>query len=332
MSLSSETTTTTTTATTTIASSKTSLLQEAWSRSLYQPWREMDSRPRKNTRSRFVKLGYMISQGDLRDPDAQAKLQVLSEAIETLHLGSLIIDDIEDGSLERREGPSLHRTLGMPVALNLGNFLYFESFQKIREGPFSEFQKINFYELMIETFLRAHRGQALDLSVQVDLLPREQVGFVARESLRLKSGALMSLALQFGSLIAPRPADLKDLQKFGDEFGMALQMFDDISNLSFKGVSLKDLEDLDLRRPTWIWVVLAEHFTTREWDWFIDCLQDLPTTDRLENFLHSTGLREIALELARENLHQVLHLIKDGPPEALREAREISKRLGYVTA
>src|SRR5512142_2931568 len=45
--------------------------------------------------------------------------------VEGLHLGSLIIDDIEDESSTRRGGPTLHRQIGVPNALNAGNWLYF---------------------------------------------------------------------------------------------------------------------------------------------------------------------------------------------------------------
>jgi hypothetical protein len=45
--------------------------------------------------------------------------------VESLHAGSLIVDDIEDDSDLRRDAATLHRIYGVPVALNAGNWLYF---------------------------------------------------------------------------------------------------------------------------------------------------------------------------------------------------------------
>ncbi|MFO0131652.1 MAG: polyprenyl synthetase family protein [bacterium] len=44
---------------------------------------------------------------------------------EIIHNGSLIIDDIEDGSDLRREKPCVHKIYGTDVAVNAGNALYF---------------------------------------------------------------------------------------------------------------------------------------------------------------------------------------------------------------
>jgi len=46
-------------------------------------------------------------------------------AEELVQFGACIIDDIEDGSATRRNGPACHLLFGVPVALNAGNFCYF---------------------------------------------------------------------------------------------------------------------------------------------------------------------------------------------------------------
>jgi len=44
---------------------------------------------------------------------------------ELIHNGTLIADDVEDGSELRRGKPALHKLFGMDIALNAGNTLYF---------------------------------------------------------------------------------------------------------------------------------------------------------------------------------------------------------------
>jgi geranylgeranyl pyrophosphate synthase len=48
-------------------------------------------------------------------------------AVELLHLGTLVHDDIVDGSPQRRHAPTLHVALGMPVALWTADALYAEA-------------------------------------------------------------------------------------------------------------------------------------------------------------------------------------------------------------
>jgi geranylgeranyl pyrophosphate synthase len=48
-------------------------------------------------------------------------------AVELLHLGTLVHDDIVDGSPQRRHHPTLHTALGIPVALWTADALYAEA-------------------------------------------------------------------------------------------------------------------------------------------------------------------------------------------------------------
>jgi geranylgeranyl pyrophosphate synthase len=48
-------------------------------------------------------------------------------AVELLHLGTLVHDDIVDGSPQRRHAPTLHTALGVPVALWTADALYAEA-------------------------------------------------------------------------------------------------------------------------------------------------------------------------------------------------------------
>jgi hypothetical protein len=47
---------------------------------------------------------------------------------ELIHVGSLIVDDIQDGSDLRRGGPTVHKAYGVPLAINAGSSAYFTVF------------------------------------------------------------------------------------------------------------------------------------------------------------------------------------------------------------
>ncbi|MEI2655390.1 MAG: polyprenyl synthetase family protein [Microthrixaceae bacterium] len=58
----------------------------------------------------------------------------MTVAIELLHNTFLIHDDIADGSLRRRGGPTLHEEVGVGLALNAGDALGAFAQRRLRES------------------------------------------------------------------------------------------------------------------------------------------------------------------------------------------------------
>src|SRR5262245_53682692 len=100
---------------------------QVWDRILLDPVREFLNRPSKAIRGRLAEVGYRLASGTDGELSDEAKRLCLlcSNAVESIHAGSLVIDDIQDGSVLRRGAPTLHREIGVPLALNAGNWLYF---------------------------------------------------------------------------------------------------------------------------------------------------------------------------------------------------------------
>src|SRR5438093_3487910 len=61
-----------------------------------------------------------------REGDRAAAVRCAA-AVELLHLGTLVDDDIVDGSPQRRHAPTLHTTCGVPVAIWTADALYAEA-------------------------------------------------------------------------------------------------------------------------------------------------------------------------------------------------------------
>lgn len=49
-------------------------------------------------------------------------LNQIRQVISTLHNASLILDDVEDGSISRRGRPATHMVFGMPQAINSAGY------------------------------------------------------------------------------------------------------------------------------------------------------------------------------------------------------------------
>lgn len=276
-------------------SSASSSVEFFWSTFLHDPAREFMSRPKKEFRAELVSIGCALySKGVPPTSKQKIALAELSRVLEWIHAGSLIVDDIQDDSKERRGGPTAHRLYGVGPALNLGNWMYFEALKALHALDVEDCVKLKIISCAHEAMHQAHLGQALDLGANMMDLSVEQIQEVVCKSHSLKSGALVALALQVGALIGDKDADLQLLLELGTQLGSSLQRFDDVGNLKFGSADLKSLEDLTLGRPSWIWLYLASHGTKEEMQDFKKTLESLPATDLLESFVQSTDLRQRA--------------------------------------
>lgn len=225
-----------------------------WDDALLDPARDIVSRSGKGIRGTLVERGWELGGGTGTPP------MLLSALIELLHVGSLVIDDIEDDSSTRRGQPTLHRRYGLPRALNTGNWLYFLAMALLSRVRIEPGLRLAMYEDVTLALLRCHQGQALDLSVDVTRLRQAEVPPLVAQSTALKTGALMELAAVLGARAAGADARAVGVVgAFASAFGVGLQMLDDWSGLSRPGRRAKGAEDIRLARLTWPWAWLAEH-------------------------------------------------------------------------
>lgn len=282
-------------------------VRAALEKSLAEPLKDFYNRPRKEFRAQLVNIGFGLFSSAHPDAEAERALRMCGEAIEALHTGSLIVDDIEDQSEWRRGAPTLHLRYGLPTALNAGNWLYFYAFERLRQVELAgSDRKLLLYELTECILREAHCGQALDVGTDVSLLSPQHCIEICRASLELKSGALMGLALGLGAIVAGISKEsLRTLVLRGIDFGVSLQMFDDLGNARVDRPTPKHLEDLKLRRPSFLWWHLCEAHSDRR-DEFVLAVSDLPQTQRLAAFLHDTQLLQTGQQKALDFQAQAL--------------------------
>jgi geranylgeranyl pyrophosphate synthase len=226
-----------------------------WRRALAGPAAEFLARPGKQLRATIVHAGWALGGGA---PDAAPERLAL--VIELLHAGSLIIDDIEDGSDERRGGPALHHLVGTPLAINTGSWMYFWAQAELGGLGLPERRELAAHRATAAALVRCHQGQALDLATRVPDLDPGDVAAVVAATTRLKTGALCRLAAELGAIAAGAPdAVIAATGGFGEAVGTGLQMLDDLGSLASAARRAKGREDLRGGRPTWPWAWLALH-------------------------------------------------------------------------
>ncbi len=304
---------------------------------LFEPIEAFAARRGKRFRSRLVTLGFRLAGGDPDGAPHRRRCWLAGEAVELIHAGSLIVDDIEDGSLFRRGAPALHRLYGLPIALNIGNWLYFwpaEIFKRLRLTPGEELLVGQYY---YRTLLKAHYGQALDLGVAVDNLQQACTADVCLAAMELKTGALIALAVCVGAILAGASRDqLAPTEEFGLRFGMALQMFDDIVNASSRRDPAKQYEDLVLRRPSWLWACAARGSSPQQFSDFVACVKRLPDTAALNAWLERHRLIESAKLQAREFLANACGILEESAADlrfssdALQQLRDLGQKVALA--
>lgn len=223
-------------------------------RSLLAPAREFLSRPGKAFRARFIEAVFALAGG------ARGRLPRASlEAIELLHGGSLIIDDIQDQALMRRGAPALHRQVGTGKAVNIGNWLYFVALSRLHDVELPPTQGWELLRAAHRCLVRCHEGQALDLGLSMAELKASELRAAAQTTSTLKTGALLGFAARLGAELACADSlQVAALERFGEQVGVALQMLDDLSSFTAEERRAKALEDLAGGRVNWIWVWAKE--------------------------------------------------------------------------
>jgi octaprenyl-diphosphate synthase len=172
--------------------------------------------------------------------------------VELPHNASLIHDDIEDNSEERRGKAAAHILYGTDTAINAGCFLYFLPLACIEAWDASPELKNRVYRLWGEHMRRLHMGQAMDIAWHrsESFLPSlSEYDLMCR----LKTGCLARLAAMLGvyaaaaaGAIAPGDIDrwAEPLGDAAEKLGVGFQILDDVANLTTGNPGKKRGDDI----------------------------------------------------------------------------------------
>jgi geranylgeranyl pyrophosphate synthase len=265
---------------------------------------EFKYREGKRIRGKLVQICFGLAGGDGRFSEK------LAQSIECLHTGSLIVDDIQDGSSYRRGEPTLHNKIGVPLAINTGNWMYFKALELLDSTSLPMHQQAQLISAMVKTGRRCHEGQAIDLYARLDRIPVSEWRDTAEAISTLKTGALVELAIYMGCVAAGACTVLTTaLTTFGNQIGIALQMRNDLDELvHFANTSLDDrdapLRDDDLRnlRITWPWVWAAEKTSDSLCNFYV---QQVDRSD-LDRLRVAKSLVEVVLEYGNNTISSLI--------------------------
>jgi geranylgeranyl pyrophosphate synthase len=264
---------------------------------LSEPVWDLLSREGKSWRPLFA-LHLLHALGTNPGP-YEALVGILSELS---HTGALMIDDIEDDSSIRRGRECIHLRYGLDVTINAANTLYFLPTLLIFRHPLlTEEQKLEIQEIMMQQFVRAHYGQALDLYWSRNM-SRPNLNCWLSDSpipkilqmYQLKTAAPMEGLAEASTVIAGSGEAVRRVCiEFAGALGVAFQIVDDIHGFSTSGQWRKTAgEDLAEGKLTYV---------------FVQALKSLKDKDR-QRLIEIIGSKEMRRDT--EMLEEAARLIK----------------------
>lgn len=203
---------------------------------LSEPLWDLMARDGKRWRAIF---SFLLLEALGRDP--QPFLDILFVVPELFHNASLIIDDIQDGSLTRRGAPAIHRRYGLEVAISAANTSYFLPFLVILDHPhLSPEERHAISSTLQRLMIRAHLGQSLDLywtreldRPSLETWMADSLGPKILQMYAFKTSAVVEGLSEVALLLARAgPPVRKAVLDFARAFGLAFQFVDDVNNFS----------------------------------------------------------------------------------------------------
>lgn len=269
--------------------------------------REYPSRRGKFLRGRLTLLSTMAHGASWRDGLTAAA------ALELFQNWVLLHDDIEDDSDERRGLPTLHRQVGVPVAINAGDGLHAYMWQLLLDDTTLPAGVPAEFLWMIH---RTAEGQHLDLSwVEQGRFDVDESEYL--EMVRLKTAFYTVVGpLRLGALCAGSEPDVR-LDRAGEHLGVAFQIRDDVLNLTPGAAHGKEFAgDLFEGKKTLILAHFFAHASSEQRSEAIERLRDERSgrseedVDALLKLLQLHGSVDYAQKVAEERAEEGLSLVR----------------------
>ncbi|RNF00425.1 putative polyprenyl synthase [Trypanosoma conorhini] len=253
---------------------------------------------------------------------------------ELLHVGSLIIDDIQDDSCVRRGGQTAHLEYGVPTAINAGTACYFMgvSFAEIRSLPMEKANRV--YELYFDVMKAGHAGQGLDIYGLHYLMPEavrtgksEAIEDALKAIHTYKTGAVAAATCRVACILCDATEEVTSaMEAFGLGLGLAFQIVDDALNakgfegdLKEAGEDIRDgkitypvakaMGRLELPQRERIWNILQER--TSDGEKITEVIKLLHSVNAIEDCLSD------AQKLVDEKWSLLDPLIPDSMPKVM---------------
>jgi geranylgeranyl pyrophosphate synthase/predicted secreted hydrolase len=295
---------------------------EQYARTHLRPMREIVDRGGKGWRSYAMNTCIDVVGGDSRD-----FVQWIAVP-ELMHVGSLIVDDVQDKSSVRRGGPAAHVLYGEAQAITSGTAGYFIGTGHLKHNKLPDRAQVALYELYFDVLRAAHAGQALDLdgfdAAMAQAALSGDAALLERRVMavhRLKTAAPASGLARMGAIAGGgTQAQIDGLAMFFENLGLAFQILDDVLNIrGFRNDLKVRAEDIMHGKITLPVAKAIGRLERGERIWLMETLrskpEDLATVTRVIDVLERSGAVDACVAQARalvdDGWQQIAPLLED---------------------
>ncbi|MFG0247896.1 MAG: polyprenyl synthetase family protein [Phycisphaeraceae bacterium JB051] len=154
-------------------------------------------------------------------------LEPIAIAVECFHKASLIHDDIEDGDDQRYDKPTMHQRVGLPIALNLGDFLIGEGYRLLSHPSIPQDIRSELYAQAAQ----AHCELALGQAQEFECLGKATTLDQCLQTHQLKTAPAFRVAMYLGAIATGKFNEYEQtLHALSDALGIAYQLYDDLED------------------------------------------------------------------------------------------------------
>ncbi len=180
-------------------------------------------------------LAVMAYQAYAEDMSEETR-QKIAIIIECFHKASLIHDDIEDDEENRYGQPVLHRTDGIPVAVNTGDYLIGKGYLMLSQLNLKPEILATCLSVVAESHVKLAEGQGADILLEKQIEGKNVADML--QIFSLKAGEAIKVALLLGAITGEAPAsEIEILKRFSEYFGIAYQIRDDLNEYREAGLA-----------------------------------------------------------------------------------------------
>ncbi len=224
--------------------------------------RDWLARSGKRWRPLLAVSAFKALRGDGDTPPPE-DIRRLALAVECFHKASLIHDDIEDNDDTRYGRMTIHQEYGVPVALNVGDFLLGEGYRLIAASGLPADERAE----MLLAAARGHRELAVGQGAELCWARRPEPLSVKAvlDIFRRKTSPAFEVALRVGAIAGGASDEVWDvLHRCSEALGIAYQIADDLKDIdSDEGPS-----DVGAMRPSILLAIAHERADAADREFF----------------------------------------------------------------
>ncbi len=248
----------------------------------------------------------------------------LAVALELIHTFTLVHDDIMDKDEERRGMPSVHVKFGENTAILAGDTLFAKAFEVASAIKNAEIAKKILRNLSIMA-KEICEGQQLDIEFE-EMEYVEENQFL--EMIEKKTARMFEHAAMGGAIIGEgNEKEVKALQKYGKNLGMAFQIWDDCLDVIGKDIGKPVGSDIREGKKTLLYIYAYEKAENKDWLRYYG-KEDASDEEvqKIIKFFEVIGAIKYAKEKARKYAKEAIDALKILPEsEAKKELIKLAE-------